>query len=534
MAEKEYDAVVVGAGFTGLYQLYKLRQQGVSAIALEAGTGVGGTWYWNRYPGARTDSESKVYQYWFSDELLEEWDWSERFPAQEETERYLNYVADKFDLKRDIQFNSRVASAVYDEDAKRWTITTESGERYKSQFFIMGAGGLSVPSIPEFPGLDTFEGIKLHTSRWPREGIDLKGKRVGIVGTGATAIQVIQTIADQVGSLTVFQRRPNWACPMVNPELSDNDRSALRAEYPEIKVQVNKTFGGHFWDSDETPFFDVDKDVREARMRELWDDGSLRFWVGSYADVFTDDEVSRVFSDFAAQRIRERVTDPEVAEKLIPTDHQFGTRRVPLETNYYEAYNRENVHLVNLPDDPIDHIDATGIATRSGHHDLDILIFATGFDAGTGAITAIDILGRDGRSLRKEWAENGVNTYMGLQINGFPNMFMVMGPLSPAAAFCNVPTCLQQQVDWISDCVSFVRNKGSEAIEPTAEAETAWGEHHDELAAEALVTKTDSWYTGANIEGKPRRLLAYIGGVPDYQEHCDKERDSGYPHSVFY
>ena len=534
MAAKEFDAVVVGAGFTGIYQLYKFRQMGINAISLEAGTGVGGTWYWNRYPGARTDSESRVYQYWFSDEMLEEWNWSERFPAQEETERYLNFVADKFDLKRDIQFNSRVTGATYDEISKRWTITTENGDTYSSQFFVMGAGGLSVPLTPDIPGVEDFQGIKLHTSRWPQEGIDLAGKRVGIIGTGATGIQVIQTIAEEVGSLTVFQRTPNWAIPMVNPKLDDEERRKLRADYPKTKEQVNETFGGHFWGSDETPFFEVDKAVRDARLQELWDDGSLKFWVGSYADLFMEEEVSQVFSEFAAERIRARVNDPDVAEKLVPTDHQFGTRRVPLETHYFEAYNRDNVHLVDLNEDPIDHVDASGIVTRSGHHDLDILIFATGFDAGTGALTTVDIRGRGGRLLRDEWDKNGINTYLGLQIHGYPNMFMVMGPMSPAAAFCNVPTCLQQQVDWISDCVGFVRDKGSDAIEATAEAEAAWGAHHDETAAEALVTKTDSWYTGANIEGKPRRLIAYIGGVPAYQAHCDQERDSGFSHSVLY
>jgi acetone monooxygenase len=532
--KEEFDAVVVGAGFTGLYQLYKFRQLGLKVKVLEAGTGVGGTWYWNRYPGARTDSESRVYQYWFSDELLEEWDWSERFPAQEETERYLNYVADKFDLKKDIQFKSRVTAAKYNEDSKRWAITTENGASYSSQFFVMGAGGLSIPITPDIPGVDNFKGIKLHTSRWPQEGIDLAGKRVGIIGTGATGIQVIQTIADKVGSLTVFQRTPNWAIPMNNLKYNDADRQKMRAEYPETRKLVNTTSSGHFWGSDEQPFFEVDKQEREARLKEWWEDGSLKFWAGSYADLFLEEEVSKVFSKFAADHIRARVDDPALADKLIPTDHEFGTRRVPLETRYFEAYNRDNVHLVDLNQDPIDHVDATGIATGSGHHDLDILIFATGFDAGTGALTSVDICGRDQRSLRDEWDRNGIDTYLGLQVNGYPNMFMVMGPMSPAAAFCNVPTCSQQQVDWITDCVSFVRNKGSQAIEPTSEAAAGWGQHHDETAALALVSKTDSWYTGANIEGKPRRLLAYIGGVPDYQAHCDQERDSGFSHCVFY
>ncbi len=531
---EEFDAVVVGAGFTGLYQLYKFRESGLKVHVLEAGTGVGGTWYWNRYPGARTDSESRVYQYWFSDELLDEWDWSERFPAQEETERYLNYVADKFDLKKDISFNSRVTAADYDEDTKRWTITTENGTRVSCQFFVMGAGALTVPNFPDINGIQDFKGTMVHTSRWPEEGIDLAGKRVGVIGTGATGIQVIQTIADQVGSLTVFQRTPNFAIPMNNSKYDDAGRRAMRAEYPEIRDHVHKTFGGHFWDSDDRPFFEVDEKEREDTLKELWQDGSLQFWVGSYADLFVEEKVSKAFSKFVADHIRARVKDPAVAEKLIPHDHEFGTRRVPLETNYFEAYNRDNVSLIDVNEDPIDHVDETGIVTRSGHHDLDILIFATGFDAGTGAMTSVDIRGRDQRLLRDYWDSKGVSTYLGLQVNGYPNMFMVVGPLSPAAAFCNVPTCVQQQVDWITDCVNFVRNKGSQAIEPTVEAETGWGQHHDELASEALVTKTDSWYTGTNIEGKPRRLLAYIGGVPEYQAHCDAEKDSGYAHCNFY
>jgi acetone monooxygenase len=495
---------------------------------------VGGTWYWNRYPGARTDSESNVYQYWFSDELLDEWDWGERFPGQEETERYLNYVADKFELKKDIRFGSRVTAATYNENTMRWAITTEDGSTISCQFFVMGAGALTIPNTPDIPGIANFKGTTVHTSRWPRKGIDLAGKRVGVIGTGATGIQVIQTIADQVGSLTVFQRTPNYAIPMNNPKYDDADRRKIRAEYPKIREQVNKTFGGHSWGSDEQPFFEVNKQKREARLKELWEDGSLKLWAGSYADLWMDEEVSKVFSKFVAEHIRARVDDPAVAEKLIPTDHQFGTRRVPLETRYFEAYNRENVHLIDVNEDPIDHVDATGISTHSGHHDLDILIFATGFDAGTGALTSVDIRGRDQRLLREEWNSKGINTFLGMQVNGYPNMFVVVGPMSPAAAFCNVPTCVQQQVDWITDCVSFVRNKGSQAIEPSADAEAAWGQHHDELAAEALVTKTDSWYTGANIEGKPRRLLSYIGGVPDYQAHCDKERDSGFAHCVFY
>ena len=525
-----FDAVIIGAGFSGLYQLYRLREQGLRVRILEAGAGVGGTWYWNRYPGARTDSESRVYQYWFSDELLEEWDWSERFPAQEETERYLNYVADKFKLRGDISFNTRVQAADYDEANERWSVSTDTGSSVTCQFLVMCTGGLTVPVYPDIPGVKDFGGETLHTSRWPGEGIDLAGKRVGIIGTGATGIQVIQTIAGEVGNLTVFQRTPNYSIPMKNPRLGDVDRQEMRAEYPLLKEKVQTTFSGNPWASDDRPFFEVDKQEREQIMRECWEDGSLRFWAGSFADLFMEADVSKTFTKFVVDHIRARVDDPVIAEKLVPHDHEFGTRRVPLETNYYEAYNQDNVQLVDLNEDPIDHIDASGVLTRSGHHDLDVLIFATGFDAGTGALTAIDIRGRDQRLLRDKWDEKGVSTYLGLQVNGFPNMFMVMGPMSPAAAFCNVPTCIQQQIDWITDCIGFVRAAGSQAIEPTPEAEVEWGKHHDETASEALVTQTDSWYTGANVDGKARRLLAYIGGAPEYHAYCDAEKESGFSH----
>ena len=315
---------------------------------------------------------------------------------------------------------------------------------------------------------------------------------------------------------------------MNNVRYDDAQRDEIRAQYPELRQQVHKTFGGHYWEADERPFFEVDEQEREAMIQALWEDGSLRFWVGSFSDLFTDEKVSEAFSKFVADQIRARVDDPATAEKLIPRDHGFGTRRVPLEVHYFEAYNRDNVTLVDVNEDPIERVDATGVATSTTHHDLDILICASGFDAATGAFTAMDIRGRNGRSLGKEWQEQGISNFLGLQVNGYPNLFMVMGPLSPAAAFCNVPTCSQQQVEWITDCVSFVRNEGLQAIEPKVDAEAAWGEHHDEVAGEALVTRTDSWYTGANIEGKPRRLLAYIGGVPEYQAHCDQEKDSGY------
>ncbi|ABM93860.1 flavin-containing monooxygenase [Methylibium petroleiphilum] len=527
-ATKQVDAVVVGAGFAGMYSLYKLREQGLKVQVYEAGTGVGGTWYWNRYPGARVDSQAYIYQYWFSKELLDEWNWSERFPAQDETERYLNHVADRFDLRKDIQFKTRVTAAAYDEASQRWTITTDDGQSVSAQYFIMGTGGLSVPMLPALPGIENFKGRIVHTAQWPREGVDLKGKRVGIIGTGATGIQVIQTIAGEVGHLTVFQRTPNYTIPMRNPKYDDAARAELRAQYPMLKERVQRTFAGFDYDFEDRNFFDVDPAERQRILQRLWDDGSLNFWIGGFREVFFDEKVNAEFSDFVRQRIRERVKDPKVADKLVPQDYGFGTRRVPLETKYYEAFNRDNVLLVDTKATPMEEVTAKGIRTSAGLHELDILICATGFDAGTGALTKVDIRGRDGVLLRDAWAQDGVRTTMGLQVHGYPNLFMTMAPFSPAAAFCNVPTCLQQQVDWIADCIAFVRQQGRHSIEPSAEAEAKWVAHHDELANLTLVPKTNSWYMGSNVKGKPRRLLAYAGGAGTYRAKCEEVKASGY------
>lgn len=527
-APKQVDAVVVGAGVAGLYAVYKLREQGLSVRAFEAGTGVGGTWYWNRYPGARVDSQAYIYQYWFSDDLLNEWNWSERFPAQEETERYLNHVADKFDLRRDIQFNTRVTGASFDETTQRWTVATDDGQTVSAQFLIMGTGGLSVPMVPPFPGRERFKGQIVHTAQWPKEGVDFKGKRVGVIGTGATGIQVIQTIADQVGHLTVFQRTANYTIPMRNPKYDDADRAELRAQYPALKKRVQGTFAGFDYDFDSRDFLTLSSEERQKKMQELWDDGSLSFWIGSFQGVFVDEKVNAEFSDFVRQRIRARINDPKVADMLVPTDHGFGTRRVPLETKYYEAFNRDNVTLVDTKATPIECLTEKGIRTSAGEHELDILIFATGFDAGTGALTKTDIRGRNGLLLRDAWETDGIRTTMGLQVHGYPNLFMTMAPFSPAAAFCNVPTCVQQQVDWITDCIQFVRDQGRHSIEPSQETEAQWVAHHDELANIMLVSKTNSWYMGSNVAGKPRRLLAYAGGVGTYRDKCDQVKASGY------
>jgi acetone monooxygenase (methyl acetate-forming) len=525
--QQNFDVVVVGAGFSGLYALHQLRERGLKVRALELGTNVGGTWYWNRYPGARTDSTTSVYQYWFSEELLDEWQWSERFAAQEETERYLNHVADKFDLRRDIQFETRVTAADFDESSERWTVKTEAGENFTAQFLLMGTGGLTEMSLPDFKGIDSFKGEWYHTARWPKEPIDFAGKRVGVFGTGATGIQVIQTIASKVDHLTVFQRTPTYTIPMQNPRLDEAHQAERRANRSEIKELVDRSFSGAEFTFDEKSYFDFSADERRARMEALWQEGSLSFWVGSFREVFTDERANAEVSEFVREKIRARLDNPALAAKLVPTTYGFGTRRVPLETGYYEAYNRSNVELVDLLETPVERITEKGVATTASEHELDMIVYATGFDAGTGALTHIDIRGKDGTVLRDAWAD-GIRSFMGLQVHGFPNMFMTMAPLSPGAAFCNVPTCIQQQIDWIADCIDFVRTESGRSIEPKAEAEAAWVAHHNEVASALLVSKANSWYMGSNIAGKPRGLVAYAGGADVYADQCKEVKAGGY------
>jgi acetone monooxygenase (methyl acetate-forming) len=520
------DAVVIGAGFAGLYALHKLRGMGLNVQGFEAGSGVGGTWYWNRYPGARTDSASEVYQYWFSDELLNDWNWSERFPAQEETERYLNFVADRLNLRPLIRFNSRVASAHWDEAAKVWKITSEDGHAVRSRYFLSCLGPLTEPKVPPFEGHEQFKGQFLHTARWPKDGIDLAGKRVGVIGTGATGVQVIQTIASQVGELFVFQRTPTYAIAMRNPKLTDADRAATKQQYRELGERVKHSLTGFAFDMQTKPWAETTAEERREIFEKLYADGSLIMWGGNFGEVLVDETANEELSDFIREKMRARLTKPGVADKLIPK-YGFGTRRPPLDTKYLEAYNRDNVHLVDLKEDPIERCTATGLKTRNTEYPLDIIILATGFDAGTGAITRIDIRGREGVALKQLW-DRDITTAMGLQKHGFPNFFTTAAPLAPAAAFCNVPTCLQQQVEWIADCIAHVEQRGDhKVIEATQEFETNWVKHHDEVTGATLIPKVDSWWTGANIDGKPRRVLSYIH-VGNYRQACEDVASKGY------
>ncbi|MEM7466934.1 MAG: NAD(P)/FAD-dependent oxidoreductase [Pseudomonadota bacterium] len=526
-AIQNVDAVVIGAGFTGLYAAYRLREMGLSVQGFEAGTGIGGTWYWNRYPGARTDSTCTVYQYWFSDELIDEWDWNERFPSQAETERYLNFVADKFDLRKSFQFSARVTAASFDEQTQRWLVSIEDGTQLETQFLVMGTGGLTEPVYPNIPGIEDFEGESFHTSRWPREEVDFSGKRVGVIGTAATGIQVIQTIASKVEHLTVFQRTPNYTIPMRNFQLDDETRKKYREQMPSIKAKVAETFSGHDYGTDPRAFAAVPADERDAIMERLWEDGTLAYWAGSFSEVFTDEEVNEYFSEFAREKIKARINDPAIAEKLLPRDHGFGTRRVPLETNYYEAFNRDNVTLVDVNETPIKSITKSGIKTDGAEFEFDVLIFATGFEVGTGALTRIDIRGRNGTSLKERWAQE-TETFMGLQVHGYPNMFTVMAPMSPGAAYCNVPTCSQQQVEWITDCINHVREQANQSIEPTQKAQDAWVAHHDEVGSVMLAHKTRSWHMTKTADGRTRPV-AYAGGAQVYKQRCDEITAQGYP-----
>lgn len=521
------DAVIIGAGVAGLYQLHQLRQMGLNVRAYEAAADVGGTWYWNRYPGARFDSEAYIYQYLFSEELYKGWSWSERFPAQPEIERWMHYIADKLDLRKDIQFGTRIVSAHYRDGDGRWTLTTDGGETIDAQFLVTCCGMLSAPMDNMFPGQDSFEGRIFHTARWPHEDIDFTGKKVGIVGIGATGIQVIQTIAHKVGELKVFIRTPQYALPMKNPKFDDADVAAYKARFGELQKTLPHTFTGFEYDF-RYHWKDLTPEQRLGVLEEIYNNGSLQLWLASFAEMFFDEEVSDEISDFVRGKMRGRLKDPKLCDMLIPTDYGFGTHRVPLETNYLEVYHRDNVTPVSVKDNPIVAITPKGIQTQDGTvHELDIIILATGFDAGTGALTRIDIRGRGGRSLKEDWGKD-IRTTLGLQVHGYPNMFTTAVPLAPSAALCNMTTCLQQQTEWISDCIRYLRDHDRSVIEPTAEKEAEWVRHHDETADANLISKTNSWYLGSNVPGKPRRVLSYTGGVGAYRQKCDEVTASEY------
>jgi cation diffusion facilitator CzcD-associated flavoprotein CzcO len=523
----DFDAIVIGAGVSGLYQLYRLRELGLKVRGFETGSGVGGTWYWNRYPGARFDSESWTYGYSFSHELLEEWDWQEHFAGQPETLRYLNHVADKFDLRGHIQFQSRVTAAHYREDARRWEVTLEDGRRYNTRFLITAVGVLSAPTMPRISGVDSFRGQSCHTHYWPEAGVEFAGKRVAVIGTGATGVQTITEVAKTVGHLSVFQRTPQWCAPLHNAGITPQEMRRIRADYPEIFARCQETYGCFIHAPDPRATHEVTPEEREAFWEKLYSEPGFGIWMGNFRDILVDRKANALISDFVARKIRQRVKDPVVAEKLIPKNHGFGTRRVPLESGYYEVYNQPNVKLVDINATPIARITPTGIRTSDAEYEFDLIIYATGFDAITGSFDRIDIRGVDGVSLKEKW-QDGPRTFLGILVDDFPNLLMVMGP---HAGLGNFPRAAEYSVDWVTGLIRFARDRGLSRIEATAAGAVAWTDHVIASSQGLLFAEVDSWMTGINrnVAGKEtRRIMRYSGGHPAFRARCEAVAAEGY------
>ena len=524
-ADRAVDAVVVGAGLAGVYMLYRLRGLGLSAQVYEAGSGVGGTWYWNRYPGARCDVESMDYSYSFSDDLEQEWRWTERYAAQPEILRYVNHVVDRFDLRRDIQLDTRVTALHFDEDIARWTVSTDRGDRVSARFCIMATGCLSAAQVPTYPGLETFQGAWYHTGHWPHEGVDFTGQRVGVIGTGSSAIQSIPIIAAQAAHLYVFQRTPNFSIPARNAPLDPEYERRVKANYADFRRQARESRVGFVVERSDDSALAVSPDVRKREYEKRWLRGGLGF-SATYADLLTDKAANDTAAEFFRAKIRTIVRDPAVAKALVPTDYPIGTKRLCVDTDYYDTFNRDTVTLVDIRKTPVEAITPHGLRTRETSYDLDSIVFATGFDAMTGALLAIDIRGRDGQALRKKW-EAGPRTYLGLAVAGFPNLFIITGPGSPSV-LSNMIVSIEQHVDWIADCITHLGRGGHERIEATVEAEDAWVAHVNELGALTLYPRANSWYMGANVPGKPRVFMPYVGGVGTYRQKCDAVAARGY------
>ena len=523
----DYDAIVIGAGIAGLYQLYKLRELGLNVRVFEAGTGVGGTWYWNRYPGARFDSESYSYAYSFSQELLDEWNWSEHFASQPEILRYLQHVANKFDLIKDIQFSSDVKAAIYDESSRTWEITLENGKKHRSRFLIAGIGLLSQPTMPKIEGVESFHGPAFHTSRWPHEPVDFSDKRVAVIGTGASGIQAIQEICKDVGQLTVFQRRPNWSTPLNNDKIDPKEMKDIRSGYDEMFDLCNQTQAGFLHTVDPRGTFEVTEKERYEFWEHLYAGRGFGIWMGNFKDVGTDPKANKLMSDFVADKIRSRVKNQDVAEKLIPKDHGFGTRRVPMETKYFEAYNQENVELIDINENPIERITPTGILTKEKEFEFDFIIYATGFNAILGSYDRIDIQGTGGKKLRDQWKKE-LTTFLGIQVNNFPNLFMILGP---HALLGNNPRSIEYNVEWITELIDFMREKGLSRAEATPEAVASWYEYVLEQGEGLLSNEIDSWMTGvnSNLEGRQKRIVArYSGSQASYRSRCDEVASNDY------
>ncbi len=526
-SDLDYDAIIVGAGIAGLYQLYQLRKIGLKVRVFESGTGVGGTWYWNRYPGARFDSESYSYGYSFSQELLDEWDWSEHFASQPEILRYLQFVADKFDLNKDIQFSSDVQSAIYNDTTRSWKIQLQNSDTYTSRFLITGIGLLSEPTLPKIEGIESFKGDSFHTSRWPHHSVDFTGKRVAVIGTGASGVQVIQEICKDVGHLSVFQRRPNWCAPLHNASIGSDEMKDIRSRYNEIFERCSQTQAGFLHTVDPRKTFEVSEEERYAFWEDLYNSKGFGIWQGNFKDVLTDPQANEAMSNFVANKIRERVIDPITADKLIPKDHGFGTRRVPLETKYFESYNQQNVELIDIRSTPIERITPRGISTTSKEFDLDLIIYATGFNAILGSYDKINIVGVNNQSLKEQWKKE-LSTFLGLQVNNFPNLFMIMGP---HALLGNNPRSIEYNVNWITNLIQHMVERNLTRSEATPEAVSSWYRYVLEQGQGLLANQVDSWMTGinSNIEGRQKRIIArYSGSQYSYRARCNEVAESNY------
>ena len=521
--DKSIDAVIVGAGFAGIYMLYKLRQQGLEARVIEAGSGVGGTWYWNRYPGARCDIPSMQYSYQFSEDLQQQWEWSEKYATQGEILTYAEHVVDRFELRDGMTFNTRVVSSRYLADEEQWRVVLDSGESIQARFVVMATGCLSKPNYPNIEGLNDATVPAYHTGSWPHEGVDFTNQRVGVIGTGSSAIQSTPIIAQQAQSLTIFQRTPNYSIPAYNEPLNPNYVQELKARYREYRDENwQRGFGADFDDQDVSAF-DVSGEERQRAFEERWAKGGLAF-LAVYNDLVFDMKANDTAREFFKTKISERVDDPALAEKLVPST-PIGCKRLCVDSNYYEIYNQEHVSLVDLNVTPITRIDGNTIVTGGEQHEVDAIVLATGFDAMTGAVMNIDIRGEEGQSLQDKWA-SGPKAYLGLATAGFPNLFLVTGPGSPSVLSNMLPS-IEQHVEWISDCIEFMNDNQHRAISPEADAEEAWAEHVNEVANTSVYPGCNSWYLGANVEGKSRVFMPYLG-VPPYVEKCNEVVAAGY------
>jgi cyclohexanone monooxygenase len=525
MAMQAVDAVVVGAGFGGMYMLYCLRKLGLTDRVIEAGSGVGGTWYWNRYPGARCDTETMQYSYSFSPELQQEWSWTEKFAGQPEILRYANHVADRFDLRRDITFNTAVTAATYDETLDQWAVETDANEIIIARFLIMASGCLSTARTPNFQGLESFKGRTYHTGHWPHEGVDFLGRRVGVIGTGSSAIQSIPMIAQTAGHVVVFQRTPNYSIPARNVPMTDDYEQQWKKDYPTLREQQKMTRTGILNGLNDVSAMAVSDEERQQQYEARWTTGGTTF-MASFNDLVTNKESNQTAAEFVRQQIKATVHDPAVAEILTPRDYPIGTKRICADTAYFETFNRDNVSLIDIRKAPIELIDADGIVAGGTTHAVDDIVFATGFDAMTGALLKVDIRGRKGASLRDKWTA-GPRAYLGIATAGFPNLFMITGPGSPSV-LSNMIVSIEQHVEWLTDCIAHMQNHQMHVIEPTLAAEDAWVEHVNRAAHRTLYPSAASWYMGANIPGKPRVFMPYIGGVGRYRTECAEIAAKGY------